>query len=413
MPEWYQSPRWSQEITDCSMPMTFDTYSVCSYNCHYCFSIYQRDIGKSKENYRNRNVRSVNPKEVKAIFSGKPSQFSKYIEKRLAMQWGGLSDQFDEYERRYGITLELLRFFRDLKYPICFSTKATWWAFDDRYRDLFQGADHFNTKFSVIMLNPDSARKIEAGCPSPQERLKAMAEIAKLNPKGGVTLRLRPYIIGCSDKDVKELIKQAAECGASAVSIEFFCLEQRSISGVNYHFPIISKVVGFDITNWYRKRSRGAGYMRLTRDIKRPYVDEMEGLCREYGLRFYVSDAHFKERCHNGSCCGLSEDWNYTRGQGCEALMIAKKTGQVHWSDISPHLDYLEDVPWDGAKGYNISTSERRAAYRGFSMVDYLRYTWNHPKLGQSPYMMFEGVIKPIGIDESGDLVYEIDKSRL
>jgi len=241
MPEWYQSPRWSQEITDCSMPMTFDTYSVCSYNCHYCFSIYQRDIGKNRANFRSRNVRSVNPKEIKAMFSGeKKTQFSKYIQKRLAMQWGGLSDQFDEYERRYGVTLELLKFFREIKYPICFSTKAAWWAFDDRYRELFKDADHFNTKFSIIMLNPDSARKIEAGCPTPQDRLKAMYEIAKLNPVGGVTLRLRPYIIGCSDKDVVELIKQAADSGASALSTEFFCLENRSTSGVNHHFPIIS-----------------------------------------------------------------------------------------------------------------------------------------------------------------------------
>lgn len=240
-----------------------------------------------------------------------------------------------------------------------------------------------------------------------------MYEIAKLNPVGGVTLRLRPYIIGVSDKDVKELIKQAANAGATALSTEFFCLEQRSVSGVNYHFPIISEVVGFDIAKWYRKRSHGSGYLRLTRDIKRPYVDEMEELCDKYNLRFYVSDAHFKERCHNGSCCGLSEDWNYTRGQGCEALQIAKKTGQVSWSDISPHLDYLDGISWDGAKGYNYSSCERRAAYQGFSMIDYLRYTWNHPKLGQSPYMMFEGVIKPVGIDDMGDLIYELDKSRL
>jgi DNA repair photolyase len=395
------------------MPMTFDTYSVCAYNCHYCFSIYQRDIGGAKTNYRARNVRSVNPQEVKAIFNGKPSQFSRYIEKRLVMQWGGLSDQFDEYERKYGVTLELLKFFREIEYPICFSTKAAWWAFDDRYRELFKNANHFNTKFSVIFLNKDWAHKIEAGCPSPQERLKAMAEIAKLNPKGGVTLRLRPYIIGLSNKDVSELIKQATDAGATALSTEFFCLERRSVSGHKYHFPIISKVLGFDIENWYRKRSRGSGYLRLTRDVKRPYINQMEELCQKYGLRFYVSDAHFKERCHNGSCCGLSEDWNYTRGQGCEALVIAKKTGQVTWSDISPHLDYLEGVPWAGATGYNYSSAERHAAYMGFSMIDYLRYTWNHPKLGQSPYRMFEGVIKPVGIDENGDLVYELDKSRL
>ena len=38
----YASPRWTMEIPDCSMPMTFDTYSKCAYNCLYCFSYFQK-----------------------------------------------------------------------------------------------------------------------------------------------------------------------------------------------------------------------------------------------------------------------------------------------------------------------------------------------------------------------------------
>ena len=40
----YTSPRWSMEIPDCSMPMSMDTYSRCSYNCLYCFSFFQKAI---------------------------------------------------------------------------------------------------------------------------------------------------------------------------------------------------------------------------------------------------------------------------------------------------------------------------------------------------------------------------------
>ena len=46
----YQSPRWSGEIADCSLPMTLDTYSNCSFGCVYCFSQYQRGIGGVKMN---------------------------------------------------------------------------------------------------------------------------------------------------------------------------------------------------------------------------------------------------------------------------------------------------------------------------------------------------------------------------
>ncbi len=38
LPGYYVSPRWTYEILDCSMPMTFDTYSNCAFQCVYCFS---------------------------------------------------------------------------------------------------------------------------------------------------------------------------------------------------------------------------------------------------------------------------------------------------------------------------------------------------------------------------------------
>ena len=37
-PHTYGSPRWTAEITDCSLPLTLDTYSNCSFGCVYCFS---------------------------------------------------------------------------------------------------------------------------------------------------------------------------------------------------------------------------------------------------------------------------------------------------------------------------------------------------------------------------------------
>ena len=36
----YSSPRLSSEYLDCSMPLTFDTYSFCSFGCRYCFAAF-------------------------------------------------------------------------------------------------------------------------------------------------------------------------------------------------------------------------------------------------------------------------------------------------------------------------------------------------------------------------------------
>lgn len=411
--EYYQSPRWSAEIADCSMPMTFDTYSNCSFGCMYCFSQYQRGIGGAKEHYLAKDVKAVSVDKVKRMFSEPEKyagQFAPYIMQRRVMQWGGLSDQFDGFERKYGKTLELLRFFKEINYPLCFSTKATWWTQDERYMELVRGQRNWNFKFSVITLDESKAAAIERGVPSPSERLDAIGRIANAGA-GGATLRLRPFIIGVSTPSYLDLIRQARERGATALSTEFFCLERRSQTLKEY-LPRLSELCGFDLMEFYCRYSVAQGYLRLNRNVKAPFVKKMKALCDEIGMRFYVSDAHFKELCCNGSCCGLPADWNYSRGQFCEALQIAKRNGEVRWSDIRGDIDSLHQYGWSRAVGYNCNSSEARGKFYGMTMADFLRWCWNSPSSGKSPYRMFEGILVPAGRDENGDVIYRYDGGR-
>lgn len=411
MTKWYQSPRWTGEIADCSMPMTMDTYNNCSFKCKYCFSQYQRGIGAAKNDYLKQNVHWVNPDKVKKIFlEPDSSQFGEYIKAKKVFQWGGLSDQFDENERKHGITLELLRFFREIDYPISFSTKSVWWLNDSRYTELFKDNPKWNVKFSIITLDEEKARIIEGGVPSPKERLKAIEKFSNLN-SGGATLRLRPFIIGITTPTYLDLIREAYNCGSRAVSTEFFCVEQRS-NLLKEKMPIFNELCGFDVMEFYRKCSVGSGYLRLNRNVKRPFVDNMKNLCDELGMRFYVSDAHFKELSCNGSCCGLSEEWNYSRGQWTQALLLAKKNGKVRYCEISDEINKWFNFKFRSSCGFNISSSEKRAKFDGMTMAQYMRWLWNNPNQGQSPYKLFECVLKPTIFDENGDLIYEYVKER-
>lgn len=410
---YYQSPRWTAEIADCSMPMTFDTYSNCSFGCMYCFSQYQRGIGGAKEHYLAKEVNHVSVDKIKKMFTDPDNhagQFAEYIKQRRVMKWGGLSDQFDGYERKFGKTLELLRFFKEIDYPLCFSTKATWWTQDERYMELVRGQHNWNFKFSIITLDEHKAHVIERGVPTPLERLAAIERIAQADA-GGATLRLRPFIIGVSTPTYLDLIREAGNRGATALSTEFFCVEQRSPT-LKAYMPTLSELCGFDLMTLYRKYSVSCGYLRLNRKVKAPFIHKMESLCDELGMRFYVSDAHFKELCHNGSCCGLPPTWTYSRGQFCEALQLAKKNGSVRYSEIRGDIDSLHQYEWGRATGYNANSSEKKAKFMGMSMADYLRWLWNNPQAGQSPYKMFEGVMRPEGKDEEGNLIYVYDERR-
>jgi hypothetical protein len=143
----------------------------------------------------------------------------------------------------------------------------------------------------------------------------------------------------------------------------------------------------------------------LNRKIKEQYVRKMRDLCHELGMRFYVSDAHFKETCDSCCCCALPSNWEYSRGHFAAALQIAKKAGKVQWKDIEKDMYFL-DFPMVRAEGFNLNSSENRAHFEGMTMKDYLRYLWNAPKRGQSPYKLFEKVLVPNGYDEDGNIIY-------
>jgi hypothetical protein len=164
---------------------------------------------------------------------------------------------------------------------------------------------------------------------------------------------------------------------------------------------------------FYKKYSVSTGYLRLNRKVKEPFMRNMKNLCDEIGMRFYVSDAHFKELCCNGSCCGLPPTWNYSRGQWCEALQIAKTKGTVTYDDVNADIDKLvSSFQWRRAEGFNTTSSEKKAKFEGMTMADYMRWLWNNPQSGQSPYKLFEGALVPTGKDANGNIIYKYNGAK-
>lgn len=410
----YTSPRWSMEIPDCSMPMSMDTYSRCSYNCLYCFSFFQKS--HTTKGYLTGQPRSVNPEKVIALFENAAVnntaaanktdvQFFKYIQDRRIMQWGGLADEFDEYERRNGVTLELLRYFDKIDYPLSFSTKAAWWTEDSRYMELFARHTHnWHVKISIITADPEKARKIERGVPSPQERLAVIKRLADIGIH--VTLRLRPFIIGCSE-DYPTLIRAAKEAGADSVTTEFFCMESRADDRLKARYAAMSEVLGYDIHQFYMENSKQQGYKRLNRAIKAPIIHRMRELTHSLGMRFHVSDAFCRECNDACNCCGVPPEWGVSQtGNIGNAIIIAREKGFVTFSDVMESIKKYFDFPWVGACGYNTGSNKARALLYDTTMAQWLRSNWNDTKKGTSPARAYGGVLVPDGKDENGDVIY-------
>lgn len=413
---YYASPRWSYEILDCAMPMTFDTYSNCAHQCAYCFAYFQRAANiNSAEAYLAHKVKAVNIDHVKRMFlqpDEHAGQFAWYIKRRMVLQWGGLSDGFDWYERKLRKSLELLRFFREIDYPISISTKGVWFLEDPEYLEAIEGGKNVHWKYSIITLDPQKAKKLEAGTPTPQARYEALRKLKELGC--ATTLRFRPYVLGVSEHDADEMIDLAKEVGVDSVTTEFLSIEKRATNTARQRYEIISDVCGFDIYPFYVQNSySGSGLLRLNYDIKREHIHAMKARCDMHGIPFFVSDAHHKEASAGAGCCGLPSEGplsNYNRGQYSEAIQIAKQNGRVYWSDIAVLAEDLKNIPYGGAVGFNQGSTQGRAANRYLTMFDYMRNMWNNTKSWASPARYFGGALVPAGTDEHGDVIYLYNK---
>lgn len=275
--ETYKAPRISSEYKDCSMPITFDQYKKCGFGCLYCFATFQRSVNPtSKDFYNYETLKSANFNSFKRLFTGKnpDSHYWKhYISKRKTLQWGSMADPFCPFEEKTGHGYKFLKILAELKYPVRFSTKGTlmlkgkYKKLLEKYAEDLKGTWAF--MLSIITTDGEVARKIEPGVPSPENRYNALKELKDM---GYYTVhRLRPFMLGISDKILDEMLKRDVEVGINAISVEFFCLDIRVPRWVRKRYSIMSELAGFDYIHYYKKNSPdSSGYYRLNPKVKLP-----------------------------------------------------------------------------------------------------------------------------------------------
>ena len=331
---------------------------------------------------------------------------------------GGLSDPFCPIEEEFGKGYELLKYLKEIRYPVNFSSKSDLILRDEKYRQLFEGmGDVWSYKASIITLDAEKAKVMEANAPSPQRRIETLKTLSEM---GIWTIwRLRPFIIGLSSLDYEEQLYTAAKIGCKAISTEFFCLEVRATKVAKSQFDIMSKIVGFDIVEYYKNISSTLGYLRLNRSIKKPFMDRMKAICEETGLNLHCSDAHCKDYTASGSCCGLPDDkdgkpclTNYSRCQFTEALKIAKAKGEVHWEDIAQYDILFKGLKTDNYIKVNNVVGLKSEAKCQMDLITFMRNLWNSPSNNNSPYKYFAGILVPDRIDEDKNIIYKYDPTK-
>lgn len=431
-PQTYDGHRFSADSMDCAVPIALDSHSGCSYNCLYCFSNnLQRAFDRNNKLlrasveggslYKEWPIHKLERFLAREDKSAVSQAMYDLMDKGAPIQLGALGDPFDDLELHSGWAKKAIPLFIKYKQPVRISTKGGKALLQKEYLKLFEKSpEQFWVAWSIICNDDERIAKVDINAPVTSERLNAMKALTDIGTH--CSLRFRPFIYGLSDAYPGEpeawrvLMERAREAGAEATSFEFIFLSSVLTPRQRAMYQLLFKATGNPkFGDWWNSHSNLAETCRrATRSLKHDMTMKVYNKAKELGLRFGISDPHFKELNDTGCCCGLPEDdkWfgNWSRRQMTEVIVQARKAHEKGEKKLFSYDDWRPEWAHKVSFGTMVSGSDwhnyRRKKKKTWG--DHIRDHWNDPKSPRGPYLYFGKVLVPVGIDKhTGDMVYE------
>jgi hypothetical protein len=149
---------------------------------------------------------------LKAFVQGKRSGETAWCDWNIPIHWGGMSDPFQPVEKKYGYSLECLKYLAETKYPFVVSTKGRL-AASPEYLELLAECNCV-VQISMVCSRYD---QLEKGAPSYEERLEMLRTIS---PRVKRTIvRIQPFMHEVL-QDVLKNLPRVKAAGAHGVVVE-------------------------------------------------------------------------------------------------------------------------------------------------------------------------------------------------
>jgi len=187
-------------------------YRGCQHGCAYCYARRTHeylDLGAGSDFENCLTVKTNAPELLDAALASR----------RWSYDWvafSGVTDCYQPLEERYGVTRECLKVCVKHANPVSVVTKSPLVLRDvDLLAELHRrrGA---SVLLSITFADDDLARRIEPGAPPPTARFDALRRLSEAGVPVGVLLA--PIIPGLNDRSIPEVLRRAAECGATCAT---------------------------------------------------------------------------------------------------------------------------------------------------------------------------------------------------
>lgn len=203
---------FKNDSPDVGMAYSINVYRGCEHGCAYCRARpYHEYLGfNAGIDFESKiMVKHDAPRLLRRAFD-----HPKWEPQPVMMS--GNTDCYQPAERNYKLTRQVLEVFLEYRNPVSMLTKN---ALILRDLDILKELASMNlvsTLISVTSLDPKLRRTLEPRTSTATMKLKAMEGLAKANVPVGVMVG--PIIPGLNDNEVPNILKSAADAGATYVA---------------------------------------------------------------------------------------------------------------------------------------------------------------------------------------------------
>ena len=282
---------------DVPSPYSINPYQGCEHGCTYCYA-------RNSHEYWGYNMGQDFESKI-LVKENAPQLLRKFFRrsgwKPQSIMLSGNTDCYQPIERKLEITRELLKIFLDFGNPVGVITKN---ALITRDIDILQELAQkrlVKAALSINTIDEDLRSKLEPRTSSVKNRFKALEALSKAGIHTSIIIG--PVIPGLNSDHIPELLKRAADSGASDAGYILLRLNgQLGILFGNWlevHFPDRKEKVlnlvkqthdGKLNDSVYKRRMRGSGVYaeqinQLFKKSRQRYLPQVNAM--EYNLELF------------------------------------------------------------------------------------------------------------------------------
>lgn len=368
----------TSQFAFCSLPLRLDSYRGCAFACAYCFATQRGGASRVPQ------IGRADPEVLQKVFERadregpeSESPLIQMIARRVPIHFGGMSDPFQPAEKKWRVSLDMLRILKAWRYPVVISTKSAMVA-DQEYIQLLSSLESLVIQFSMSTTKDLLAKEVEPLSSAPSLLLRCMEMLSRAGIN--VLSRWQPYIPGLSETP-DQFLTAVASVGAKHVSFEHLKIPlERGQAN-----PAIMSARSTYLASSARRDGRE--YVLRAED-KLPVVTEVKKACHRHKLTFGAGDNELLYLSDTEGCCSGVDQFDGFENVFKYTIACAVRRGvgyKVSYDRISK-----EWRPTGSIDRYLNSRSRlgRRLSVSG-TVEDHIKYKWNSATANGGPTSYF------------------------